>query len=92
MTPDFAPPEAFTLAAPSPRGDVWSMGAVLFALLTGRGPRRTADGAPQSLPEIINHLSVPIDTSTRAVPEALRPLLDGRCAPTPLSGTATATS
>ena len=46
MTPNFAPPEAFTLAAPSPRGDVWSMGAVLFALLTGRGPRRTADGAP----------------------------------------------
>ena len=42
-TPDFAPPEAFTLAEPSPSGDVWSMGAVLFALLTGRGPRRTAD-------------------------------------------------
>ena len=83
MTPDFAPPEAFTLAAPSPRGDVWSMGAVLFALLTGRGPRRTADGAPQSLPEIINHLSVPIDTSDARVPEALRPLLDRALHPDP---------
>ena len=83
MTPDFAPPEAFTLAAPSPRGDVWSMGAVLFALLTGRGPRRTDDGAPQSLPEIINHLSVPIDTSDARIPEALRPLLDRALHPDP---------
>ena len=83
MTPDFAPPEAFTLAAPSPRGDVWSMGAVLFALLTGRGPRRTADGAPQSLPEIINHLSVLIDTSDARIPEALRPLLDRALHPDP---------
>ena len=83
MTPDFAPPEAFTLAAPSPRGDVWSMGAVLFALLTGRGPRRTADGAPQSLPEIINHLSVPVDTSDARIPEALRPLLDRALHPDP---------
>ena len=83
MTPDFAPPEAFTLAAPSPSGDVWSMGAVLFALLTGRGPRRTADGAPQSLPEIINHLSVPVDTSDARIPEALRPLLDRALHPDP---------
>ena len=83
MTPDFAPPEAFTLVAPSPSGDVWSMGAVLFALLTGRGPRRTADGAPQSLPEIINHLSVPVDTSDARIPEALRPLLDRALHPDP---------
>lgn len=83
MTPDFAPPEAFTLAAPSPRGDVWSMGAVLFALLTGRGPRHTADGAPQSLPEIINHLSVPVDTSDTRIPEVLRPLLDRALHPDP---------
>ena len=59
------------------------MGAVLFALLTGRGPRRTADGAPQSLPEIINHLSVPIDTSDARIPEALRPLLDRALHPDP---------
>ena len=83
MTPDFAPPEAFTLAAPSPSGDVWSMGAVLFALLTGRGPRRTADGAPQSLPEIINRLPVPVDTSDARIPEALRPLLDRALHPDP---------
>ena len=83
MTPDFAPPEAFTLAEPSPSGDVWSMGAVLFTLLTGRGPRRTADGSARSLPEIINHLSVPVDTSDTRIPEALRPLLDRALHPNP---------
>ena len=83
MTPDFAPPEAFTLAEPSPSGDVWSMGAVLFTLLTGRGPRRTADGSARSLPEIINHLSVPVDTSDTRIPEALRPLLDQALHPDP---------
>ena len=83
MTPDFAPPEAFTLAEPSPSGDVWSMGAVLFTLLTGRGPRRTADGSARSLPEIINHLSVPVDTSDTGIPEALRPLLDRALHPDP---------
>ena len=83
MTPDFAPPEAFTLAEPSPSGDVWSMGAVLFALLTGRGPRRTANGTARSLPEIINRLSVPVDTSDPRIPEALRPLLDRALHPNP---------
>ena len=83
MTPDFAPPEAFTLAEPSPSGDVWSMGAVLFTLLTGRGPRRTADGTARSLPEIINHLSVPVDTSDTRIPEALRPLLERALHPNP---------
>ena len=83
MTPDFAPPEAFTLAEPSPSGDVWAMGAVLFALLTGRGPRRTANGTARSLPEIINRLSVPVDTSDPRIPEALRPLLDRALHPDP---------
>ena len=83
MTPDFAPPEAFTLAEPSPSGDVWSMGAVLFTLLIGRGPRRTADGTARSLPEIINRLSLPADTSDPRIPEALRSILDRALHPDP---------
>ncbi len=83
MTPDFAPPEAFTLAEPSPSGDVWSMGAVLFALLTGRGPRHTPDGRARSLPEIINGLSAPVDTSDPRIPEVLHPLLDRALHPDP---------
>lgn len=60
------------------------MRAVLFAPLIGRGPRRTADDVPQSLPKIINHLSIPIDTPDMRIPEVLRPLLDRVLYPDPV--------
>ncbi|WP_407641284.1 serine/threonine-protein kinase [Actinomyces bovis] len=75
LTPDFAPPEAFELQPPGPAGDVWSMGATLFYLLTGRGPRRGPDGKTLSLPEIVHQLSVPVDLSAANIPVSLHPLL-----------------
>ena len=39
--------------------------------------------AHRSLPEIINHLSVPVDTSGARIPEALRPVLDRALHPDP---------
>ena len=83
LTPDFAAPEAFMLASPGPEGDVWSMGAVLFALLTGRGPRRGPDGVQRSLPEIVRSLDDPLDLSDPHVPEVLLPLLSKAMAPDP---------
>ena len=44
MTPDFAPPEAFTLAEPSPSGDVWSMGPFCSRSWTGRCTRTPRSG------------------------------------------------
>lgn len=38
LTPAYAPPEAFLLADPTPAGDVYSLGATLYALLRGRPP------------------------------------------------------
>ncbi len=75
LTPDFAPPEAFELEPPGPAGDVWSMGATLFYLLTGQGPRRGPDGKALSLPEIVRQLSIPVDLSAATIPTSLRPLL-----------------
>ncbi|WP_283138030.1 serine/threonine-protein kinase [Rhizohabitans arisaemae] len=46
LTPAFAPPEAFELAGPSPLGDVYSLAASLYALLSGRPPRFPPDGVP----------------------------------------------
>lgn len=71
------------LASPGPEGDVWSMGAVLFALLTGRGPRRGPDGVQRSLPEIVRSLDDPLDLSDPHVPEVLLPLLSKAMAPDP---------
>ena len=39
--------------------------------------------AHRSLPEIINHLSVPVDTSDTRIPEVLRPVLDRALHPDP---------
>lgn len=75
LTPDFAPPEAFELQPPTPAGDVWSMGATLFYLLTGRGPRRGPEGQPLSLPQIVRELDTPVDLSAATIPRELRPLL-----------------
>ena len=71
------------LASPGPEGDVWSMGAVLFALLTGRGPRRGPDGVQRSLPAIVRSLDEPLNLSDPNVPEILLPLLSKAMAPEP---------
>ncbi|HUR08591.1 MAG TPA: serine/threonine-protein kinase [Nonomuraea sp.] len=46
LTPAYAPPEAFELAEPSAAGDVYSLAATLYALLSGRPPRFPASGVP----------------------------------------------
>ncbi|RRD48411.1 serine/threonine protein kinase [Arachnia propionica] len=76
LTPAYAPPEAFSHTEPTSAGDVWSMGAVLFALLTGRGPRSTWDGRSQSLSEIVADLHRPVPTNDPRIPPPLRPILD----------------
>ena len=83
LTPDFAAPEAFMLARPGPEGDVWSMGAVLFALLTGRSPRRGPDGVQRSLPEIVRSLDEPLNLNDPNVPDLLLPVLSKAMAPDP---------
>jgi serine/threonine protein kinase len=39
LTPAYAPPEAFELTEPTATGDVYSLAATLYALLSGRPPR-----------------------------------------------------
>jgi len=59
LTPAYAPPEAFRLVEPVPAGDVYSLGATLYALLAGRPPRFPADREPD-LATIIALLREPI--------------------------------
>ncbi|MER7210058.1 serine/threonine-protein kinase [Streptosporangium sp. NPDC000239] len=44
LTPAYAPPEAFDLTEPSAAGDVYSLSATLYALLSGRPPRFPESG------------------------------------------------
>ncbi|GII02010.1 serine/threonine-protein kinase [Planobispora takensis] len=44
LTPAYAPPEAFELVEPNALGDVYSLAATLYALLSGRPPRFPESG------------------------------------------------
>lgn len=46
LTPAYAPPEAFRQENPTPAGDVYSLAASLYALLSGRPPYYPPDGRP----------------------------------------------
>ncbi|MBU2697791.1 hypothetical protein CCO04_22130 [Pimelobacter sp. 30-1] len=53
LTPAYASPEAFAAAPPTTQSDVFSMGATLHAMITGASPRRSTDGRPASVEEIL---------------------------------------
>ncbi len=60
LTPSYAPPEAFELRPPTAAGDIYSLGATLYALLQGRPPRSDSTGTPPTIPRLLMLLHDPL--------------------------------
>ena len=81
LTPAYAPPEAFHLADPTPAGDVYSLGATIYALLHGRAPHFPEEGS-LSIAEVIVRHTWPIPDLPGVSP-ALTEVLRQSLAPDP---------
>ncbi|MQY06543.1 serine/threonine-protein kinase [Actinomadura macrotermitis] len=73
LTPAYAPPEAFRLDEPAPAGDVYSLAASLYTLLSGRPPHVPPDGR-LSVPALIAAQHRPLP-DLPGVPPALTAVL-----------------
>ncbi|MFI6513219.1 serine/threonine-protein kinase [Streptosporangium sp. NPDC050855] len=81
LTPAYAPPEAFELTEPSAAGDVYSLAATLYALLSGRPPRFPESGVVNiAVIMALHRLPIP---EIPGVPPELTAVLRAAMAPDP---------
>jgi serine/threonine protein kinase len=82
LTPAFASPERFRGQESTVAGDLYSLGATLYALLAGRPPRFPADGRGLSVATIVSLHGEPVE-DVPGVPPALMATLRRTLDPDP---------
>ena len=76
ITPAYAPPEVFHREPPTEVGDVYSLGATLYALLAGRPPRWPETGTP-TIADMLQRHEEPIERIPGVDDEFMDALLGG---------------
>jgi serine/threonine protein kinase len=71
ITPAYAPPEAFERRPPTEFGDVYSLAATLYALLSGQPPRWPEAGSP-AIADVLARQHEPI----KPIPHVSRPFME----------------
>jgi len=59
MTPAYSAPEVLHQQVPTPRSDVWSLGATVYAMISGQPPRKRPDGSAAGIAEILARVGEP---------------------------------
>jgi len=72
MTPEYASPEQIRGAAASPASDIYSLGVLMYELLTGSRPHHLAGLSPAAMERAVCH-SVPQDPSKAVVQNKVAP-------------------
>ncbi|WP_375430849.1 serine/threonine-protein kinase [uncultured Friedmanniella sp.] len=75
LTPAYTAPEILHRRPPSATGDVYSLAATLYALLSGRPPRWPAEGTP-TLVEVLERQQQPVEPLSTIDPAFMQLLLE----------------
>lgn len=84
MTPEYASPEQVQGAPTSPTTDVYSLGVLLYELLTGHRPYRLRNRAPHEIARVICDEAPAPPSLVISQPEDLLPLYSGESSETAL--------
>jgi hypothetical protein len=83
LTPAYSPPEAFDTTVAQPTGDVYSLGATLYALIMGHPPYSEPGSEPTLMTLMNNIVNEPVPSLGTHAPPQLQAILDRSMAKAP---------
>ena len=83
LTPAYSPPEALDTTVAQPTGDVYSLGATLFALITGHPPYCEAEHTPTLMTLMHSIVNDPVPDLGNSAPPEIQAILERSMAKRP---------